>query len=172
MKTIAAVIPLFLAACGPMEMMPSDAPPAVDESKCTKFALEADGRDTPRIEPLPAGQYVVSTTYLRLHHTKSTQALLTELTTPMESDLRANGVVRQTTRLSAACNTARTLTVWKSEADMYRFVASPSHAKAMGRVSELSRGNSITTHWSADERGATWEKATEMLSADDNGPIY
>jgi hypothetical protein len=41
----------------------------------------------------------------------------------------------------------------------------------MGRVSELSRGNSITTHWNADATGATWEKATEMLSADDNGPI-
>lgn len=172
MKTFVALTSLFLAACGPMEMTDPDALPTVDEAKCTKFTLEADGRDTTRMEPLPAGQYVVSTTYLRLHHKKSTQALLTELTTPMDADLRANGVVRQTTRVSGACNTARTLTVWKSEADMYRFVASPSHAKAMGRVSELSRGNSITTHWNADATGATWEKATEMLSADDNGPIY
>jgi heme-degrading monooxygenase HmoA len=173
MKTLTALTSLFLAACGPMELMTADDLPAVDEATCTKDALEADGVDSARIEALPTGRYVVSTTYLRLPHKKSALKRFSELVAPMDADLRANpGVVRVTTRLSTACNTARTLTVWKSEADMYRFVASPSHAKAMGAVSEVSRGNSVTTHWDADETGATWEQATRMLAADSDGPVY
>lgn len=173
MKTTAALTSLFLAACGPMEMSTADDLPAVDEAACTKDALEADGVDSTRMEALPAGQYLVSTTYLRLPHKKSALKRFSELTAPMDGDLRANpGLVRVTTRLSSSCNTARTLSVWKSEAEMYRFVASPSHAKAMAAVSEVSRGNSVTTHWSSDAAGATWEKATQMLAADTDGPIY
>lgn len=174
MKTNTALLSLFLlAACGPMEAMTADDLPAVDEATCTKASLEADGVDSAAMEALPAGQYIVSTTYLRLPHKKSALKRFRELVAPMDADLRANtGMVRVTTRLSSSCNTARTLTVWKSEAEMYRFVASPSHAKAMGAVTEVSRGNSVTTHWSADATGATWEKATQMLAADTDGPIY
>jgi len=155
MRTLAALLSLFLSACGPMEMM------------------TADGVDSTVIEALPAGQYIVSTTYLRLPHTRSALKRFRELTNPMEEDLRANvGLARVTTRLASSCNTARTMSAWKSEVDMYRFVASPSHAKAMAAVRELSRGNSVTTHWSADASGATWEKATQMLAADTDGPIY
>jgi hypothetical protein len=173
MKTLSATSLLFLASCGAIASTSVDDLPAVDEATCTKDALEADGVDSTRMEALPAGQYIVSTTYLRLPHKQSALRRFRELSEPMDADLRANaGLLQVTTRLSSACNTARTLTVWKTEADMYRFVASPSHAKAMAAVSEVSRGNSVTTHWSADASGATWAKATLMLAADTDGPIY
>jgi hypothetical protein len=161
----------LVTACGPME--DPDALPPVDEAACTKERLEADGRDSTALEALPPGRYVVSTTYLRLPHRKSALQRFSSLTAPMEDELRANpGLVRVTTRLASSCNTARTLTVWRSETDMYRFVGSPSHARAMAAVTEVSRGNSVTTHWSASEAEATWEVATQKLAADTDGPIY
>lgn len=162
---------LTLAACGPME--DADALPAVDETKCTKDSLEADGLDSDELTTLPAGQYVISTTYLRLPHTKSALKRFNELVAPMTDELKAQqGLVRVTTRLSSSCNTARTLSVWKSELEMYRFVSGPSHAKAMGAVTQVSRGGSVTTHWAGSQADATWQKATQMLAADTDGPVY
>jgi hypothetical protein len=160
-----------LSACGPMP--DADALPAVDEAACHKETLEADGVDSNELTTLPPGSYVITTTYLRLKHSKATLARFQALTNPMTEELAANpGLVRVTTRLSSACNTARTLSVWKSELEMYRFVTGPSHAKAMAAVTDLSRGGSVTTHWSGDATGATWQRAVEMLAADTDGPTY
>lgn len=169
-RLAALMLTLSLTACGVVD---DDALPPVDEAACTKDQLEADGRDSSPLDALPPGRYVVSTTYLRLPHRKSALQRFSSLTQPMEDELRANpGLVRVTTRLASSCNTARTLSVWKTEADMYRFVASGSHAKAMAAVTEVSRGGSVTTHWSGTEAEATWEQATRRLAADTDGPIY
>lgn len=173
LSTAALALALALAAlaCGPADG--ADALPPVDEAACTKDRLEADGRDSADLTTLPPGRYVISTTYLRLPHRKSALQRFSSLTGPMEDDLRGNpGLVRVTTRLASSCNTARTLSVWKSEADLYRFVSSPSHAKAMAAVEEVSRGGSITTHWSGTEADATWDHATRALAADTDGPVY
>jgi|JI10StandDraft_1071094.scaffolds.fasta_scaffold95136_3 hypothetical protein len=161
-----------LAACGPMESADT-LPLPVSEAACTKDALEADGLESAELSAIPPGQYVVSTTYVRLPHTKSALKRFNELLAPMTDELRTQpGLVRLTTRLSTACNTARTLSVWKSELEMYRFVNGPSHSKAMASVGQLSRGGSVTTHWMGSEADATWQKATQMLAADTDGPIY
>lgn len=171
MRTPLLVLLTVLAACGPME--DPDALPAVDEAKCTKDSLEADGLDSAELSALPAGQYVISTTYLRLPHKKSALKRFSELTAPMTDELKAHrGLVRVTTRLSTSCNTARTLSVWKSELDMYRFVNGSSHPRAMAAVSQVSRGGSVTTHWLGSEADATWQKATQQLAADNDGPTY
>ena len=49
---------------------------------------------------------------------------------------------------SANCETARTLGVWHTEADMRAFVASDVHRDAMLRFAEISRGGA-KTHWDA-----------------------
>jgi hypothetical protein len=158
-------------SCGAMP--DADALPPIDESVCSKERLEADGRDSAELTALPAGQYVVSTTYLRLPLRRSALARFSELTAPMEEELRANpGLVRVTTRLAGSCNTARTLSVWKTEADMYRFVGSAAHARAMAAVAEVSRGGSVTTHWNATQAEATWQVATQKLAEDNDGPVY
>lgn len=165
------ILLLTLAACGPME--DPDALPAVDETKCTKDSLEADGLDSAELSALPAGQYVITTTYLRLPHKKSALKRFSELVSPMTDELKTHqGLVRVTTRLSTSCNTARTLSVWKSELDMYRFVNGASHAKAMAAVSQVSRGGSVTTHWLGSQADATWQTATQKLAADTDGPTY
>jgi hypothetical protein len=73
--------------------------------------------------------------------------------------------------VSESCNTKRTLTVWKDEASMYQFVASPAHRRAMLKVGVMSRGGSIVTSWAGDERGATWSEAIEHL-ARETRPTY
>ncbi|MBM4779125.1 MAG: hypothetical protein GQE15_15575 [Archangiaceae bacterium] len=170
MRTLLLVL-FTLTACGPME--DPDALPAVDETKCTKDVLEADGLDSDQLAALPAGQYVITTTYLRLPHKKSALKRFNELVAPMTDELKNHqGLVRVTTRLSSSCNTARTLAVWKSELEMYRFVNGASHAKAMGSVTQVSRGGSVTTHWLGSEADATWQTATQKLAADTDGPTY
>jgi quinol monooxygenase YgiN len=169
--TVFAALTLVVSACGAMP--DADALPPIDESACSKDRLEADGRDSNDLTALPKGQYVVSTTYLRLPLRRSAVARFQELSAPMEDELRANpGLVRVTTRVAGSCNTARTLSVWKSEADMYRFVGSPAHARAMAAVAEVSRGGSVTTHWTATEAEATWATATQKLAEDTDGPVY
>jgi hypothetical protein len=162
---------LLAAACG--AGVDADALPPIDESACSKDRLEPDGRDSALLEALPEGQYVVATTYLRLQLSRRAVERFRQLSQAMESELRANpGLVRVVTRTAGSCNTARTLSVWKAEADMYRFVGSAAHARAMAAVSEVSRGGSVTTHWSASETEATWEVATRKLAEDNDGPIY
>ncbi|MDX2014902.1 MAG: hypothetical protein SFW67_32195 [Myxococcaceae bacterium] len=173
MKTL--LIPLsilsLVTACG--VGADPDALPPIDESACSKERLEGDGRDSALLAALPPGTYVVSTTYLRLPLSQRAVQRFQELAVPMDDELRANpGLVRATTRIAGSCNTARTLTVWKTEADMYRFVGSPAHARAMAAVSEVSRGGSVTTHWNATEAEATWQVATQKLAEDNDGPVY
>jgi heme-degrading monooxygenase HmoA len=171
MRIISALFLMSVIACGPA--VDPDALPPIDETACSKDRIEADGVDSgPLTAPAP-GQYLMTTTYLRLPLSKKALARFRELAAPMNDELKTNqGLVRVTTRLSGSCNTARTLSVWKSEADMMKFVTGPSHAKAMGAVPEVSRGGSITTHWMDSEAGATWEKAAQSLAADNDGPIY
>ncbi|MCA2976988.1 MAG: hypothetical protein INH41_07560 [Myxococcaceae bacterium] len=177
MKTTFAslCVVLLTAACGAgVEAgVDADALPPIDESACSKERLEADGRDSALLEALPKGQYVVGTTYLRLPLSRRAVDRFRQLSQAMEADLRANpGLLRVVTRTAGSCNTARTLSVWKTEADMYRFVGSASHARAMAAVGEVSRGGSVTTHWNASETEATWEIATRKLAEDNDGPVY
>jgi quinol monooxygenase YgiN len=160
---------LLIVSCG--GAADPDALPATDEAACVRGAIEADGRDSGPLE-LPAGQYVISTTYLRLKNSRATLQQFSALNAPMEAALRRNpGRVKSVTRLSESCNTARTLTVWKDEAAMYEFVASPEHAAAMAAVTDVSRGGSIVTHWNDTEVGFNWQKAATSIAAD-TGPFY
>jgi heme-degrading monooxygenase HmoA len=171
MRNVSALFLMSVIACGPA--VDPDALPPIDETACSKDRIEADGVDSTPMTAIAPGQYLITTTYLRLPLSKKAMARFSELSAPIDADLRANaGLVRVTARLSTACNTARTLTVWKSEADMMKFVTSPSHAKAMAGTPEVSRGGSITTHWMDSEAGATWAKAAQSLGADNDGPIY
>ncbi len=171
MRNILSLFLMSVIACGPA--VDPDALPPIDETACSKDRIEADGVESGRLTAVPPGQYLITTTYLRLPLSKKAMARFNELIAPMDAELRANqGLVRTSTRLSTSCNTARTMTVWKSEADMMKFVTGPAHAKAMAGTPEVSRGGSITTHWMDSEAGATWEKAAQSLAADNDGPIY
>jgi len=175
MKNTFLILSLSLAACGPFAEveMTDDALPAIDESACSRERLETDGRDSSELKPLPPGPWVVSTTYLRLPLTKSALAKFRELNQPMEDTLRANpGLIQAVTRISGACNTARTFAVWKDEASMYAFVMSEAHANAMANVAKVSRGGSIVTNWKATTpEEVSWQTATQKLAAH-TGSVY
>ncbi len=121
---------------------------------------------------LMPGNYIASTTYLRLKVGAATQERFNQLLGPIVMDLMAQpDLVAMQTGSSVECSTARTLTIWKSEEGMYNFVRGAAHSAAVSAVSEVSRGGSITGHWMADEKKATWEEALVRLK-DHQGPIY
>ncbi len=170
---------LVLPACGDEEPAPT---PVVEDplADCTRDAIEADLRSfSPLSGPgvradgtLAPGQYVVSSTYLKMRPEPAAQARFQELMGPISQSLQAQeGLVAIQLAASERCGTARTLTVWRDEAAMYTFVTGEAHMTAVRAVGEVSRGGSIVTHWSDSEQGVSWTKAAQQLGAD-TGPFY
>ena len=155
-------------------------PPKDEQSDCTRGQLEADlafpaplsGPAVQADGTLAPGRYTVSSTYLKLKPDAEGQARFQELVTPVGQALRSQpGLMALQFASSEHCNTARTLSVWKDDEAMYEFVSGQAHVNAMSSVDEVSRGGSVVTHWSDDERGASWQKAAQQLAAED-GPFY
>jgi heme-degrading monooxygenase HmoA len=159
---------------------------------CTRGAIEADLNDGqpggppsivtptaprwqgPAVDPatgaLRPGSYVFSSTYLTLR--PDGRPRFGELMGPISADLQTRpGLLAITLALSESCGTARTLSAWESEEAMYAFVASDAHGAAVSAVGEVSRGQSVVTHWAGTEAGATWARAAEELARDE-GPFY
>jgi heme-degrading monooxygenase HmoA len=154
----------------------SNSEPGGNFAGCVRGSLESDLEASPLAGPgvregaLEPGDYVVSSTYLQIKLGKN--ARLQELSAPILDDLGSRaGLVALSLGNSRTCNVARTLTVWRDDAAMLEFVIGDAHSTAVQAVSELSRGGSVVTHWSGDEKTASWKSAAEHLAADD-GPEY
>ncbi|MEL6189165.1 MAG: hypothetical protein AAFU79_31475, partial [Myxococcota bacterium] len=90
----------------------------------------------------------------------------------IEELFRSPGMLGVSITGSMSCNTTRTLTVWATQADMFRFVASGAHVAAIGRVAEVSRGGSITETWPANDLPSLdWADVVPRFSEHD-GPVY
>jgi hypothetical protein len=145
---------------------------------CERGRIEADLMAAPLAGPairdgaLASGQYLISSTYLRLAQDADSQRLFQELITPVVTDLGSrDGLLALSLGTSASCGSARTLAVWRDEEAMIGFVTGAAHATAMSRVTDVSRGGSVVTHWLGDETSADWADAALQLGADD-GPFY
>ncbi len=75
------------------------------------------------------------------------------------------GMVAYSLAIEPTCGFARTITVWRSEADMMGFVLSDAHATAMARTTELAVTGKVTK-WelAADAFPPTWDAAREQLA--------
>lgn len=166
--------------CGaPMSATDGGADGAAEDPACMAEGLESDLRPSPlqgsavdANGALVAGQYVFSTTRLKLRFTPAAGQQFNALMGPISEELAAQpGLLAQSVATSTRCNVARTFTVWRDEASMYAFVSSRAHTAAMAAVSEVSRGGSRTTHWSGAHTQASWEIAAQSLVAS-TGPAY
>jgi hypothetical protein len=113
---------------------------------------------------VPPGS-IVSTTYLRLKLDDPSLRRFSELTDPVVAAfMAADGMLAASIANSRQCALARTLAVWRDEAAMMKFVTSAEHMAAVAGIHEVSRGGSITTHWTANEpEDASWPMAAEKL---------
>jgi quinol monooxygenase YgiN len=172
-KYILPVLTLACIGCGPSPTTTVEPPVMqIDDTKCTRGALEADGLISSPPIRLDSGTYVISTTYLQIKPTKEAGRRFSEVNAPLEAELKSNpGLIQATTLVSQACNTARTLSAWKDEAAMMRFVSSPAHLAAISAIADISRGGSIVTHYTDDGSGFNWAAAAVKLQ-EDTGPFY
>ena len=151
-------------------------PQIPNDTLCRGAALEDDiaygaplkgtGVDTSgNLKAPPEGtQYQVSTTYLRFKPDEKSIALFRELMVSVGEELqRSEGLVAFQLGGSDTCRTARTISVWESEATMGKFVVSAAHRRAMASIGQLSRGGSATRSWKGNESVATWNEATRLL---------
>ena len=90
--------------------------------------------------------YIVATTQILVKPEEQMNFL--QLTSEVAEQLAgAEGFVGHTLAIEPNCGFYRTMSVWRSEADMYRFVATGAHAKAMGQTGGHRR------HWQDDQLG-------------------
>lgn len=163
MKYLVLFVLFVGSACGVQQIDPS----------CTRGTIEPDSQGEPWRGAgvvggkIPAGQYVLSATYIAMKPTAEAQAGFQNVWTPLEKKLDAtDGLVGYRTFGSMQCATARTLAVWRDEASMFRFVGTAEHVAAIQKSTEISRGGGATTHWMDSEAGATLERSIELLVAD------
>ena len=154
----------------------TEAAASTQASACERGTLEPDFAAAPLAgsavdaEGLRAGQYIVSSTYLQLR--PGARQTFDGLIGPLVEDLETrDGLLALSLGGSEACDALRTLSVWRDDAAMIAFVTGSAHATAMSRVTDLSRGGSLVTHWLGDEGSATWEVAARELGAIE-GPLY
>lgn len=169
---------LALSACGTSEAPPS---PEASADGCVATALAADAvvvagvgaPDGPPSWPALPDTAVVASTYLRLQSSGESLQTFDQLSGAVIEELfRSPGMLGVSLTASMACNTSRTLTVWQTRADMFRFVASGAHVAAIGRVAEVSRGGSITETWPAsDLPSLDWADVVPRF-AEHDGTVY
>lgn len=194
LELIALTLIASIAACGgedPADNTPAPTPSASPSPTvapgpvCERGVLEADfqlfapfggpGVDpaTGKLRPSVGAPYLISSTYIRLRPEPAAQQAFGELMGPIAGALQQQpGLAAVLLGTSMSCGTARTLTVWASEEEMYAFVGGGPHAAAMARVAEVSRGGSLATHWVATgTTAAEWPSVLAQLRAYD-GPLY
>ncbi|MBL8679157.1 MAG: antibiotic biosynthesis monooxygenase [Myxococcales bacterium] len=176
---------LFLCAsasmgCGaPMPSSDGGADASVEDPACAAPGLEPDLRPSPLMGAavgangaLEEGQYVFSTTALRLKSTPAAGQRFMQAMGEINAELATQpGLLAYSFATSARCNVARTLTVWRDEASMYAFSTGAAHRAAVRAVGEMSRGGSRVTHWNGAASEANWPRAQEVLAAS-AGPTY
>jgi len=169
----ARVSALFAASQAPAPSSLQTAAPAQCERGILErdlFTLPLDGAGV-SFGVLKPGQYVLSSTYLRLKETDAASAKFWEVMGPIGDDLsKREGLVALSLGLSLECNSARTLSVWRDDVAMLEFVTDSAHSAAVAAISQLSRGGSVVMHWTGDEAQATWKAAAQKL-AEYDGPV-
>ncbi|WP_437911604.1 hypothetical protein WME73_28650 [Sorangium sp. So ce302] len=179
-----ALVPLlvavaaFVPACGADDGTPSNTSggsgtqTAASQFTCTDDDLQsapfggpgfADGALTGTAQD----SYVVSSTLLWMKPDEAAQRRFGELMGPILAQLPAQeGLIGFTLGTSAKCGYARTITVWKDEEAMGKFVMSDAHLSAMSAASAVSV-HGVVTQWTvgAGDLPMSWEAAREKVAA-------
>jgi heme-degrading monooxygenase HmoA len=121
---------------------------------------------------VPSGS-LVATTSLQLRTDEASLVAFQEVGgRVVESLFGSDGLLAAAIVTSDQCAVARTVTVWDSEEAMLAFVGSASHAEAIGRVGEMSRGGSVTTTFvTSPSSDLSWEEVAQRFEGH-TGPVY
>lgn len=150
----------------------SGAPTAASEFTCADDDLESSpfggsGFKDGALTGAAQDAYLASSTLLSLKADEASQRRFGEVMAPIISQLPAQeGLIGFALGTSAKCGYARTVTVWKDEEAMGKFVLSDAHRAAMSVGSDVSVHGAVT-HWTvgAGDLPLSWEAAREKIAA-------
>ncbi|MGK3992491.1 antibiotic biosynthesis monooxygenase [Sorangium sp. So ce1024] len=111
--------------------------------------------------------YLAASTLLWIKADEASQRRFGELATAIVSQLpQQEGIIGFTLGMSEKCGYARTITVWKDEEAMGKFVMSDAHLTAMSEAGEISV-HGAATHWTlgASELPPSWEVVRAKIAA-------
>jgi heme-degrading monooxygenase HmoA len=119
------------------------------------------------------GEYVLHTTQIYVKPERAEKFI--ELAQKIGGEAQAiDGLIAFSVGSDSGCGVARTMGIWASEEAMYKLVASPAHAEAMGLTTELSYTGRVT-HWKATAAEAdayTWDVARARIEPVVPSAIY
>ncbi len=165
-----------VAACGDSNASNAEDPTCVAETLESDAVMDArlgDAGDPANWPSLPPGA-IVATTYLRLLGDDAGTQAFDELMGPILQTLLgpADGLMGLSFMSSERCGTVRTLSAWASEEAMMGFVLGDAHLGALGGVTRVSRGGSITMAHDADTLGTiAWVPIVSRFT-EHEGSVY
>jgi hypothetical protein len=114
------------------------------------------------VAPLPV-PHVVATT-VGWPEVENWEALQGYTNNVVGDVFQREGLLGASFGMSAACGSARTITLWADEASMMQFVVGDAHVDAIQNALSLTKAWE-TTHWSetADDQPPSWDRAREQL---------
>ncbi|MFO0642093.1 MAG: hypothetical protein U0183_22905 [Polyangiaceae bacterium] len=145
---------------------------------CSRETVEADAKLSP-FEGVGAKggalvpsdeDFAIAATYLQLRGSPEAAKKFQETMGKINQELaKAEGLVAFRVATSDACGSARTLSVFKDETAMLKFVTSAAHSEAMTLATSLSRGKSKTTRWTGKQTEVTFEAGAQHLATKPGG---
>lgn len=157
----ALALSLLLAGClagceratEEIEYTPPEGPPAAacEETDFAGSPLQGPGfADGVYIGPTDA-PVVASSTVLFINERPDSLARFQTLLIDIEATLMASdGILGVAFGGSVRCGSNRTMTVWRDQASMMRFVVSDAHLAAIEATPEIAGPGTKTVHWMAD----------------------
>jgi heme-degrading monooxygenase HmoA len=142
---------------------------AVAMSACTvSQPFEGPGYKDGKVTSNHDGDFIAVVGALVVKDDQGSKELFDKRSQAIQESLNDNkGLVGASFSLTLGSPEYKVLTVWETEEDMYEFVTTDEHAKAMDDGPEMASGGRVV-YWSVQRENVppTWDDANAKLDAD------
>ena len=108
----------------------------------------------------------VQASVLRLHRLRDVPAFMTAALRLRSAFAESPGAIEMSLRAAPLRRTFWTLSHWRSDADVRRFVAHPAHVELMRRFGPAVRSSQFVSWYATDDLAPTWDDAARRIAAD------
>ena len=112
----------------------------------------------------------VQASVLRLHRLRDVPVFMTAALRLRHAFADSPGAIEMSLRAAPLRRTFWTLSHWRTDADLQRFVAHPAHVDLMRRFGPAVRSSQFVTWHATDDLALTWDDAARRIT-DDGHPV-
>jgi len=122
--------------------------------------------ETGKLTKKPGKAYMVVATHFLMSTKPNAEEIFQNLMNKVQPAIqKADGLLGASLTFSHKCKYGRTLTVWKDEASMMKFVTTGAHGEAVKKTGDIA-SHFRTVHWQEQPADwpPTWKKSKEKLA--------